>query len=136
MSTRATRLCVQCTIALTILGVSVGLTSTPPAAAAQGDCGSGYACLWEDAGYQGGAVSFARYIPDLSLWKTTNGHKANDTLSSAKNRGVSEGTCLFKNSYGGGESRHMARGASWYNLADHSFNDTISSAYFDGFVAC
>lgn len=136
MSTRQTHLRNRALGSLAVIAAGLGLIAAPPAAAAQGDCASGYTFPWEDAGYQGGAVSFARYIPDLSQWKTTNGHKANDTLSSAKNRGQSEGTCLFQNAYGGGASRHMSRGASWYSLADHQFNDTISSAYFDGFVSC
>lgn len=125
------------TSAVAVVGLAaLGLAVTPTASAAQGDCASGYTCMWENSGYQGGAVSFQRYIPDLALWSTTNGHNANDTLSSVKNRGISEGTCLFQNRGGGGASRHVPRGASWYNLADHQFNDTISSAYFDGYVSC
>ncbi|WP_136314281.1 peptidase inhibitor family I36 protein [Actinomyces procaprae] len=125
-----------------LAAASVGLLAlgamslTPASYAAQGDCGSGYTCLWEHSGYQGGAVSFQRYIPDLAQWKLTNDKKANDVASSAKQRGRYEDTCFFKHAYGGGESRRMGRGSSWYNLAHHSFNDVISSGYFTGYRSC
>ena len=124
-------------ITASVTMLTLGFASIAPTAfAAQGDCAAGYTCLWEDRGYQGGSVSFARYIPDLALWKLSNGNKANDTLSSAKQRGKYEATCLFVDKNGGGESRRMGRGTQWYDLTDHSFNDTISSAYFTGYKSC
>lgn len=116
--------------------LALGLSVAPTALAAQGDCGPGYTCMWEHQGYQGGAVSFQRYIPDLAGWKLTNGKEANDVMSSVKQRGNYEDTCLFANAGGGGESRRVGRGVSWYDLADHSFNDVVSSAYFTGYRSC
>lgn len=113
----------------------MGVTGT--AHAAQGDCGPGYTCMWEHSYFQGGGVSFQRYIPDLSLWDLTNGNGANDTISSVKNNGSYEGTCLFPDAYAGGYGIHLARGHSFSNLSwSTNLNDEISSAYFDGYASC
>ena len=115
-----------------LLGISLATT----AQAAQGDCGDGYTCMWENKDFGGGAVSFQRYIPDLSQWSMTNGNRANDTISSVKNRGNVNGTCLFANANGTGSSRHVSRRQQIQDLGSYGFNDTISSAYFDGFLSC
>ncbi|QPL04573.1 peptidase inhibitor family I36 protein [Actinomyces respiraculi] len=126
------RVAVLAALPLTLMGM------TGTAHAAQGDCGSGYTCMWEqNYDQEGGGISFQRYIPDLSLWDLTNGHGANDTISSVKNRGSYEGTCLFPDAYAGGYGIHLARGYSFSNLAvSTNLNDAISSAYVDGFASC
>ncbi len=93
--------------------------------------------MWEHHSYGGGAVSFKHYIPDLSLHRLTNGKNANNVVSSVKNRGTSEGTCLFTGAYGRGYSLRVPRGGNVRNLANYRYmNDTISSAYFDGYKRC
>lgn len=122
-------------LASVVLGCG-SLLLIPTAQAAQGDCAAGYTCMWEHASYQGGAVSFQRYIPDLSQWKLTNGRKANDVISSAKNMGRLQDACLFADANGRGEVRRMVRGAKWAGMSTYGMNDKISSAYFTGYKSC
>ncbi|WP_172120319.1 peptidase inhibitor family I36 protein [Actinomyces faecalis] len=115
--------------------LAAGALVLPSAAqAAQGDCGSGYTCLWEHDQYQGGGISFERYIPDLSQWKLTNGHGANDALSSVWNNGVYADACLFDNAYATGQRTRIPRGTWYGSLRPFGMNDKVSSVYFETYL--
>ncbi|WP_425321756.1 peptidase inhibitor family I36 protein [Actinomyces faecalis] len=123
-------------VAASVLLATGALVLPSTAQAAQGDCGSGYACMWEHAGYQGGGVSFQRYIPDLSLWSFTNGNRADNAVSSVWNNGNYEDVCLFTGANGLGRSLRVGKKTWIDNLSSRGFNDQVSSAYFTGFRSC
>lgn len=122
--------------ALSALLLAGGALAVSAPASADGSCPSGATCLWQNADYGGGKLSFFRYIPDLAGWTFDNGRGANDATSSVWNRGNYEDTCLYQHAWGGGRAVRIARGGWVDSLSSRGFNDYTSSAYFSGYKSC
>lgn len=122
---------------------SVGLAGA--ASAAAGDCPSTYACIWRDANYVTGTSSTAgaahvkfhscHHDFRLSTYAGTS-INANDSASSASNRGTQSSATFYVDNLYTGTSFTLAKGTGDGNLSDSSgnapggFNDKLSSGKF------
>jgi hypothetical protein len=125
----------------TVLTVGAVSTVAVPANAAMSDCPSGYTCLWADTDFQtegSGAkkISFARYIPDLSLW-SYSGSPVNgaNTASSVFNNGNVDNVYLYAGTYKSGRVIATLPPKGWVkNLDTFGRGDDIESGYFESFL--
>ncbi|MEI3849517.1 MULTISPECIES: peptidase inhibitor family I36 protein [unclassified Microbacterium] len=118
------------TIVLALGGV-LGF-SAPAAAAAPAGCDRGLACFYSGYDYQrdwwqGGAVLFFRYCVD-----DFRNYGINDVASSVYNNGVREGLYMAADLWGTGRLRYVPRDSGYANLSSIGWNDTITSAHFEG----
>lgn len=117
-------------IALVLSGVGV-LALAGPAAAAPGDCPSGYTCSYSgynygnDAWQQPSTHKFANCVDVMAIgWRSYG-----DVISSSFNNGRSQNSYLYRGEKKKGTYLFVARGSGFGNVG--SFNDDIESGYFD-----
>lgn len=124
----------------TVATIPLGLVTAGPAMAL--NCGSGYACIYANQGFNTNGntaayVRFGSYIPDYSRW-TYNGTSinANNTASSVSNSGTQKTACFYDGTGGTGAVFCLAKGTGDQDLGDSSgnvvggWNNRISSGYF------
>lgn len=117
-------------IALVLSGVGV-LALAGPAAAAPGDCPSGYTCSYSgyrytnDAWQQPSTHKFANCVDVMAIgWRSYG-----NVISSTFNNGRSQNSYLYRGPSQAGAYLFVPRGGGFGNVG--SFNDDIESGYFE-----
>lgn len=116
-----------------VLSAAGVLALAGPAAAAPGDCPSGYTCSYSgynytnDAWQQPSTHKFANCVDVMAIgWRSYG-----DVISSTFNNGRSQNSYLYKGqNQTGGKGLLILRGQGFGNVG--SYNDEIESGYFSG----